>query len=324
MGEWEWCLVLLEELEQLDAEQDDEATGTTSTTTAALRPAPSGALADGGDNNDEEQEVPEDGRGRGVPAPETVFRVELDESGALAAPATATSQEEAAAAEAAAAAYTAAVRACGEGGAGVQAVLGILERMRWAGVDPGEDAYRAAISAFRACGTPEGEASGRGVWSAEEAARALVDHETGRDGGADWASPFLYRCEFLGVVGVWGRGLGCCPAGGRGLLCRGLSLSSVCLPAFDFDLSFFFVRCCPYSAAVKACAEAGNFAAGRLLFVEGRRAAGVATDDAAEVAAAAVAAAAAAADSGTAPKAPARVNAGVEAVYMSCLTVRLG
>ncbi|CAN0470737.1 unnamed protein product, partial [Ectocarpus sp. 12 AP-2014] len=100
--------------------------------------------------------------------------------------------------------------------------------MRWAGVVPGEDAYAAAISAFRACGgAREGEeGSGRGVLSAEEAARALIDHETGRDGGADWASPFLY------------------------------------------------------SAAVEACAEAGEFAAGRLLFVEGRRAAGVATDDA--------------------------------------------
>ncbi|CAM9758092.1 unnamed protein product [Ectocarpus sp. 6 AP-2014] len=253
VGEWEWCMVLLEELEQLDAEQDDGATGATATTTAAALspPPPAGvALASAGDdNNGEEQE-----------APETVLRVELDENGALAAPATATSQKEGSAPEAAAAAtaaaYTAAVRACGEGGAGVQTVVGVLERMRWVGVDPGEDAYAAAVSAFRACGGGGGaregeEGSGRGVLSAEEAARALVEHETGRDGAADWASPFLYR----------------------------------------------------------------------MLFVEGRRAAGVATDDAAEVAAAAVAAAAAAADSGTAPKRPARVNAGVEAVYMSCLTM---
>ncbi|CAM9569916.1 unnamed protein product [Ectocarpus sp. 4 AP-2014] len=260
VGEWEWCLVLLEELEQLDMEQDDEAMGAAATTAAALSPPPPAGVAlasAADDNNGEEQEAPGDGRADAA-APETVLRVELDESGALAAPATASSEEEAmsameAAAAATAATYTAAVRACGEGGAGVQAVVGVLERMRWAGADPGEDTYAAAISAFRACGgAREGEeASGRGVLSAEEAARALVDHETGRDGRADWASPFLYR----------------------------------------------------------------------LFFVEGRRAAGIATDDAAEVAAAAVAAAAAAADSGSAPKRPARVNPGVEAVYMSCLTM---
>lgn len=76
------------------------------------------------------------------------------------------------------------------------------------------------------------------------------------------------------------------------------------------------------SAAIKACAEDGDIANGRRLFVEGRRAAGVATDAAKDVAAAAVAAAAAAARSGTAPAAPARVNPGVEAVYMSALAVR--
>lgn len=76
------------------------------------------------------------------------------------------------------------------------------------------------------------------------------------------------------------------------------------------------------SAAIKACAKDGDVANGRRLFVEGRRAAGIATDNAADVAAAAVAAAAAAAESGTAtPATPARVNPGVEAVYMSALTV---
>lgn len=75
------------------------------------------------------------------------------------------------------------------------------------------------------------------------------------------------------------------------------------------------------SAAVKACAESGDIANGRRLFVEGRRAAGIATDNAQDVAAAAVAAAAAAAESGTAPAAPPRVNPGVEAVYMAALTV---
>lgn len=55
--------------------------------------------------------------------------------------------------------------------------------------------------------------------------------------------------------------------------------------------------------------------------MEGRRAAGIATDNAADVAAAAVAAAAAAAESGAAPARPPRVNPGVEAVYMSALSV---
>ncbi|CAN0514751.1 unnamed protein product, partial [Ectocarpus sp. 8 AP-2014] len=87
VGEWGWCLVLLEELEQLDAERDDEATGATATTTAAALspPPPAGVtLASAGDdNNGEEQEAPENGRGDAA-APETVLRVELDESGALA------------------------------------------------------------------------------------------------------------------------------------------------------------------------------------------------------------------------------------------------
>lgn len=55
--------------------------------------------------------------------------------------------------------------------------------------------------------------------------------------------------------------------------------------------------------------------------MEGRKAAGIATDSATDMAVAAVAAAAAAAESGTAPAAPARVNPGVEAVYVASLTV---
>ncbi|CAN0087335.1 unnamed protein product [Scytosiphon promiscuus] len=74
-----------------------------------------------------------------------------------------------------------------------------------------------------------------------------------------------------------------------------------------------------YSAAIRACAADGDFDAGKRFFIEGRRAAGIATDNAGDVAAAAVAAAATAAESGTAPIAPARINAGVEAVYMATL-----
>lgn len=75
------------------------------------------------------------------------------------------------------------------------------------------------------------------------------------------------------------------------------------------------------SAAIKACAQDRDFTTGKRLFIEGRRAAGIATDKAADVAASAFAAAAAAAESGTSPVAPARVNAGVEAVYMASLAV---
>ncbi|CAN0557141.1 unnamed protein product, partial [Ectocarpus sp. 12 AP-2014] len=74
VGEWEWCLVLLEELEQLDAEQDDEATGATATTTAAaFSPPPPAAVAVANavdDNKGEEQEAPQNGRGDAA-APET-------------------------------------------------------------------------------------------------------------------------------------------------------------------------------------------------------------------------------------------------------------
>eukprot|EP00752_Nemacystus_decipiens_P002534 g2377.t1 len=278
LGEWEWCLVLLEELEQLHAEEEDDDDNdddeedntaevdlrppppqtaqavTTSTSAAAAAAAASSAEAES----------------------ETVLQVELDEAGT---PATTTTTPAAAAADnhvhaETLAAYTATVRACGEGRAGVKAVFGVLDRMRWAGVAPGEGTYAAAVSAFRACdgvwdgvqeGLPKGEADGGGL-PVEGAARALIEHEEDRD-GTGWASPFLY------------------------------------------------------SAAIRACAEAGEIANGRRLFVEGRRAAGVASDKARDVAAAAVAAAAAATRSGTAPAAPARVNPGVEAVYVAALTL---
>lgn len=86
------------------------------------------------------------------------------------------------------------------------------------------------------------------------------------------------------------------------------------------SLSLSFMRNV-FSAAIKACAKAGDIANGMRLFVEGRRAAGIATDNARDVAAAAVAAATAAAESGTAPAAPPRINPGVEAVYMATLEV---
>ncbi|CAN0087365.1 unnamed protein product, partial [Scytosiphon promiscuus] len=141
VGEWEWCLVLLEELEQYVAEQEEDR-----------------------DANDDapDAEIPgeEDG------AVETVLRVELDESGTpvdFAGTSSATTVASVAAETSAA--YTATVRACGRGRAGVQAVVGVLERTRWAGIEAGEDAYVAAISAYRACGgawegVPQGRSAG--------------------------------------------------------------------------------------------------------------------------------------------------------------------
>ncbi len=189
-GEWEWCLVLLEELEQhlaKDGGDDDDDDETVSQT------APAAAAASVAD---------------GVEGAETVLRVELDEAGVPTTPAAASPAAAAAAPEAASAetlaAYTAAVRACGKGGAGVRAILGVLERMRWAGAAPGEDAYAAAISAFRACGgvwesSEEGSGAGEGAAAVgtaavtvEQAARALIDHEKDYD-GTGWANPFLYR-----------------------------------------------------------------------------------------------------------------------------------
>lgn len=194
MGEWEWCLVLLEELEQQDAEQEEEEEDKDAGNAPGAEEA--------GDEDDE-----------------TVLRVELDESGTPITPASAIAAATTAAAAAAAetsAAYTAAVRACGKGRAGAQAVVGILERMRWAGVEPGEDAYAAAISAYRACGgvweaVPQQGSSGArgasggkgkeeeeeereatGKLSAAEAAEALLRYGRERDDPV-WASPYLYR-----------------------------------------------------------------------------------------------------------------------------------
>ena len=208
MGEWEWCLVLLEELEQHGMEQDgagDDDDDNSNPAEADPRPPPplpppsqtaptAASAATSTSSSGEELEA------------ETVLRVELDESGT---PVTATAAApdddgEAVSAETLAA-YTAAVRACGEGRAGVHAVVGILDRMRWAGVAPGEGTYAAAISAFRACGgvwdgaqeaAPQGEAQEE--VPVEGAARTLVEYEKDR-GGTGWASPFLYRCDVVCV-----------------------------------------------------------------------------------------------------------------------------
>ncbi|CAN0198250.1 unnamed protein product, partial [Laminaria digitata] len=136
---------------------------------------------DGDVDVDGDVKVIDDSRGRVEPVPpdvgleaeEAVLRLELDVTGlpvrvgdnkattATTATATATATVTPAAAAAAAAAtsaadtlatYAAAVRACGTGNAGVEAVVGVLERMRWAEVEPREGTYAAAISAFRACG----------------------------------------------------------------------------------------------------------------------------------------------------------------------------
>lgn len=77
----------------------------------------------------------------------------------------------------------------------------------------------------------------------------------------------------------------------------------------------------PTSAAMKVCAEQGEIGTGKVLFVEGRRAAGIGSDKAEDIAAAVMAAAASAARSGTAPIAPGRINRGVEAVYGGALKV---
>ena len=195
VGEWEWCLVLLEELEQHGEDQDDDIDVTTTTRAKAgprLRPrqtSPAAATAATTIEKEEEET-------------ETVLEVELDETGTPVTTTTAASPDAGVEAKISAdtlAAYTATVRACGEGKAGAKAVVGVLDRMRWAGVAPGEGTYAAAVAAFQACGgvregeggVEEGEAAGG--MPVEVAARALIDYEKDRD-GTGWASPFLYRC----------------------------------------------------------------------------------------------------------------------------------
>ena len=207
-GEWEWCLVILEELEQLsdalEAQSEQEGEG--------------GGGGGGGGGDDGDGNVINESRGRieavrevGVEA-ETVIRLHLDEAGLPVRPGDSKATAAAAATAATSAAdtlatYAAAVRACGTGGAGVQAVVGILERMRWAEVEPREGTYAAAISAFQACGGVWEEAR-EGVGglrvTAAEAARGLIEWEEMRGGGdggggsGEGSSPFLYRW-----VGGW-------------------------------------------------------------------------------------------------------------------------
>lgn len=108
--------------------------------------------------------------------------------------------------------YAAAIRACGAGRSGPKAVLGALERMRWAKVvEADERTYAAAIRALRVCGddVDDGDGDGyergdgvEGVGSTEggsndvvplasEVARDLISWDAGRGGRG--VSPFLYR-----------------------------------------------------------------------------------------------------------------------------------
>lgn len=98
--------------------------------------------------------------------------------------------------------YAAAVRACGLGRAGPTAVLGVLERMRWAGVvEEDEEVYAETIRALRVCGPDEGSGGGGGEgggWkgregyvAASEVARDLIQWDRSR--GGTGVSLFLYR-----------------------------------------------------------------------------------------------------------------------------------
>lgn len=168
-GEWEWCLVLLEELEELfnagvmipAAASSEQTTGDTGGVPAEGQPSPKESLTRLGD--------------------------------ALAAP---VSRQE----DDVLATYAAAIRACSRGLSGKQPILAVLERMRWEDVEVDERTYMEALKGIRACSMPprdvtkEGEAAGGvgGVWKAKEIARALIEWEAERSSGV--ASPVLYRC----------------------------------------------------------------------------------------------------------------------------------
>lgn len=193
MGEWEWCLVLLEELEQQEDEDSDDA-------------ARGGG--EGGDDDDAHRK-----QGAAGSSDATVLTLELDEAGMPVGIDTdgyggsgggggGYLSGISAAESSTVATYNAAIRACGEGGSGVRAVTGILERMRWAGVEPGEGTYVEALRAFQLCGVHDGGGDveglagggvggdgGEGI-SAGEAAGALIAWEN-RNGGR--ASVFVYR-----------------------------------------------------------------------------------------------------------------------------------
>lgn len=94
--------------------------------------------------------------------------------------------------------YIAALRACGKGRAEPRDVLGVLERIRWAGVvEANEGVYAAAIRALRVCGSDGGGGGGvsggvgGGVVGASEAARDLIEWDGKR--GSTGANLFLYR-----------------------------------------------------------------------------------------------------------------------------------
>lgn len=223
LGEWEWCLVLLEELEQ--ETDSDEAAGR--------------AGDDDDDNNDNDNDDSSSRASRQQGAAgrddDVVLTLELDEAGMPRAGDDSDGSggrgsafvfsSTPAESGTTLASYTAAVRACGVGRAGVRDVIGVLERMRWAGVDPGEGTYVEALRSFQLCGALDGgdmegvttggagSDGGGGVerMSAGEAARALIAWED-RTGGK--ASVFLYRWVFV-IFAREGRGglaFVCCSA----------------------------------------------------------------------------------------------------------------
>lgn len=203
-GEWEWCLVLVEELEQ--QMPDEVMIG--ATTSAANDRANGGRMGDKGAREDDvDLEVALDADGLPCESycpPEN--RSGTDAVGAETAP-KATMLE--ARRDQVMATYTAAVRACGRGRADLTAVIGVLERTRWAGLAPDERTYAAAIRAVRECAGSGDESldldmateslENRGNASEHEmsfvtagaAARALIEWEDDRRGGV--VSPFLFR-----------------------------------------------------------------------------------------------------------------------------------
>lgn len=168
-GEWEWCLVLLEQLEELF-------------NAGVMIPAVASS---------EQTKVDRGGVAReGNPSPkESLTRL----GDALATP---VSRQE----DHVLATYAAAIRACSRGLSGKQPILAVLERMRWEDVEVDERTYMEALKGIRACSIPprdvskEGEAAGGGggAWKVKEIARALIEWEAERSSGV--ASPFLYRC----------------------------------------------------------------------------------------------------------------------------------
>lgn len=186
-GKWEWCLVLLEELEQqLKA---DGAMGAAVASTTTTRSGASGQNSD--EVNDEENDENM-----------IVLDMALDKDGRAAAASAPQQRDDVLAA------YTATIRACGRGRSGHRPVLAVLERMVWEGIVPDERAFIATIQAIRACGSGEdglgasvdsdesAEIKQAGPISVGEAARALIDWDAERSNGA--ARPLLYRCNFTG------------------------------------------------------------------------------------------------------------------------------